>query len=344
MTFIYNATIYVTFLLFEILVFILSLIVVGILYKKVSFRIVVKNPVAEANCLVKCELVVENQSWIPCLHSKVLIECKNTFSGEKNVIRKQIAVESKQEKVIEFCVENNACGVVEIRIKKAIITDLFGFLRFRKKYKDIQEVLFLPEFIDMDMDIDSQMQNVYGESDVYDKNRPGDDPSEIFEVRDYRLGDRLQKVHWKATAKNGSLMVKENSRPLACGVVVLVDLLSKREDIFENGARVVTLLLSYSLMLLRKQCYHYVAWYDKKENQIVRYPIREESDIENLMNVMLRMHPYVTQVDLEELYNENYKDNNQLKKYIFSMDEKMREGGNVLWDGELLYNNSSRKS
>lgn len=43
-------------------------------------------------------------------------------------------------------------------------------------------------------------------------------------VRDYVPGDRLRQVHWRATARLGSLVVKEVEEPLAPGIVVVLHL------------------------------------------------------------------------------------------------------------------------
>ena len=39
----------------------------------------------------------------------------------------------------------------------------------------------------------------------------GYDPSELFDVREFQNGDRLQSVHWKLSARTDELMVKELS-------------------------------------------------------------------------------------------------------------------------------------
>ena len=65
----------------------------------------------------------------------------------------------------------------------------------------------------------------YGEAESYDDFQPGTDVSQIFDVREYRPGDRLQRIHWKLSAKSDGLLVREDSQPLACAVVFLLDML-----------------------------------------------------------------------------------------------------------------------
>src|SRR5690606_26341429 len=42
-------------------------------------------------------------------------------------------------------------------------------------------------------------------------------------VRDYRDGDDLRRVHWPATARTGSLMVRQEDRPAMKRAIVLLD-------------------------------------------------------------------------------------------------------------------------
>lgn len=47
--------------------------------------------------------------------------------------------------------------------------------------------------------------------------------SEDVSVRDYRHGDELRRIHWKATARTGELMVRQEERPTRRVAVVLLD-------------------------------------------------------------------------------------------------------------------------
>ena len=59
------------------------------------------------------------------------------------------------------------------------------------------------------------------EGDEYEKERSGDAPTEIFQIREFRPGDRMQQIHWKSSARSGELMTKEYSMPCGCKVLLL---------------------------------------------------------------------------------------------------------------------------
>lgn len=338
-TLIYYDSLYVTFLLVEVMLFVTGIMELLVLCKKTEIDLQMALPVAETGHEACLMLKVINPSGIPLVHGKVCVECVNTFTGEKKKIEKQTSVHARDFEKLEIPIESSHCGVIEVKVKKAVITDLTGFLRVGKKVKKSTDVLFLPKLIEMDCEVDGALFHFMGDSDEYDKKHPGDDPSELFEIRDYREGDRMQRVHWKATAKSGTLMVKEHSRPLSCALVILADMRTNRKGVFAKGDSYVTLLLSYSAMLIERECHHIIAWYDAGSGGMVRQVIHGVEDVYVLMNRIMRNRPYVEEMDLEELYRESFRQDAYLKAYTFSMDCVMRERGKVLWDGMDLLKN-----
>ena len=56
------------------------------------------------------------------------------------------------------------------------------------------------------------------------QTKPGDDPTELFALRDWREGDRLSRIHWKLSQKLGRPLVKELGLPLSDHRLFLLDL------------------------------------------------------------------------------------------------------------------------
>jgi hypothetical protein len=70
------------------------------------------------------------------------------------------------------------------------------------------EAIVLPVAFSADGLFDEFSVSVSEEA-VHERNAKGNDTSEIFEIRNYRSGDRPQQIHWKLSAKEQELMVKE---------------------------------------------------------------------------------------------------------------------------------------
>lgn len=336
MTFLYNNIIYVTFLIIEILMFTAGVIQLCVLSQKVDIELCPTLPAADIGQEVCCILKVSNRSAFPLVYGRVDVDYVNTFTGERHKLRRNLTVCAKTTGQEELPIVSRQCGIVKIRVRKAVISDLTGFLCVSKKKKTETDVLFLPKIVDMDIDVDRVLLNFIGDSDEYDKNHPGDDPSELFEVRGYREGDRMQRIHWRATAKTDSLMVKEFSKPLACGLIVLADMSIGESAVWKNADSYMTVLLSYSLMLIEKGVHHYVAWYDAKDKGIMRQVIHNVGDVYVLMNSIMRSGPYKELPDLENLYQKSYQQDTYMKAYTFSTDCIMRERGVMLWSGTDL--------
>ena len=83
----------------------------------------------------------------------------------------------------------------------------------------------LPELDAVAVQVSERVRRYFGEAESYDDFQPGTDVSQIFDVREYRPGDRLQRILWKLSAKSDGLLVREDSQPLACAVVFLLDML-----------------------------------------------------------------------------------------------------------------------
>ena len=64
---------------------------------------------------------------------------------------------------------------------------------------------------------------LFTDSDTSSKTKSGEDVSEVFGLREYRPGDRWQKVHWKMTARQEHIWVKEYSLPIGASVVLAAE-------------------------------------------------------------------------------------------------------------------------
>ena len=67
-----------------------------------------------------------------------------------------------------------------------------------------------------------------GDGQRYSLRRPGSDPTELFGLREYQPGDRLNRVDWKLSQKTGAILVREGSLPVSDRVVLLAHLNKQR--------------------------------------------------------------------------------------------------------------------
>ena len=59
------------------------------------------------------------------------------------------------------------------------------------------------------------------DSEVYSQEKPGQDLSETFQIREYRPGDSIRQMHWKLTQKLDRPIVRDPSLPITRSVLLL---------------------------------------------------------------------------------------------------------------------------
>ncbi|HHM13120.1 MAG TPA: DUF58 domain-containing protein [Planctomycetaceae bacterium] len=118
--------------------------------------------------------------------------------------------------------------------------DLFGLFR---KFRLADEPLFVmvyPEVVPL-LSYDVASRRPIGE--VVMTHRLYEDPTRIAGVRDYQAGDPLNRVHWKATARTGTLQSKVYEPSTVAGATLVIDFHAgsyRREDEPLRSERTIT--------------------------------------------------------------------------------------------------------
>ncbi len=155
---------------------------------------------------------------------KFVFIVRNTFTGETLRIRRKMGKSKGKEVVYPFLLTLPEAGNYEITLQSVRFYDRMGLLSFKMKLKgQTQSVQVLPKLSEVPVRVSQQVRRFYGESDIYDEEREGSDSSQPFGVRPFAQGDKLQKIHWKLSARTDEWMVRQDSQPKACAVVVLLD-------------------------------------------------------------------------------------------------------------------------
>ena len=108
-----------------------------------------------------------------------------------------------------------AVGPLAVRL-----ADPFGFCRLDRSFRGQRQLLVTPRVEPLPVIPLAGDWTGTGESRARSIASAGDDD---VAVRDYRHGDELRRVHWRATAKAGSLMVRREEQPWESRATVLLD-------------------------------------------------------------------------------------------------------------------------
>ena len=257
----------------------------------ISVTVDSKNPVAEKDALDRparaaVTLSVENGSRILPVTKGIARVCyENTFSGEKGKFRVAFSVDAGKKRDRRIVTVMGHCGNVAIRVKKVRIYDYLSIFAWTVgKNFSTQNILVLPPQREMYLDKDRWYKETSEDSDRFSLYKKGDDPSEIFSIRDYADGDKIQRIHWKLSSKTGNLMVKEGSLPLAKVVNVFIDLCVPKgqgkkaeEEKYKNMDLLIQGVYSLSMFMIEQAIPQKYIWYDNK-NEVVQERIVEQEE------------------------------------------------------------------
>lgn len=249
---------------------------------------------------VSLHLELENDSKVGCHRAKVKILRREHGNRKKpRCWKKWISLEEiasgKMEQMIQTRVDNP--GVYEFELGKLRIYDWFGIFFWDKKLRQSKKLIVFPEIHQVSLVLGAGILNFFGDAETYDELRPGYDPSEIFDIREFRAGDKIQSVHWKLSARTEELMIRESSLPKACPVVLFLEL------------EALEWAMSVSFSLCERKCPHFVAWHSGSNGDIVRTRVEDEESFYNAFYSLL-MDDRVAARDFDRLkmdYDEKYR-------------------------------------
>lgn len=110
-------------------------------------------------------------------------------------------------------------GSFECRIYSLSFVDPLRIVRLTKKQRNVLPTIFLPRKLPLD-DI---LSTSSGEQSFSPKKPLTSEREDFSHVRNYRSGDIMQLVHWKLTAKQDELMIKQFDSVNDVRAVVLCD-------------------------------------------------------------------------------------------------------------------------
>ena len=160
-----------------------------------------------------------------------------------------------QVKTVKLKVTFHARGYYPIGPTLAETGDVFGFYRRHRTLSKPVYVMVLPVIVNLPS-YDFASKRPIGEIRL--ANRLFEDPTRTAGVRPYQLGDPLQRVHWRATARTGVLHSRVYEPTSLAGATILIDFhkagYPKRGEPVRSDLVVTTACaLAYAVSLLNQQ-------------------------------------------------------------------------------------------
>lgn len=212
---------------------------------------------AEKNCLITCRmksrvigrkednifiLDICNKGFFSQGRIRVFLETTDLLFNEKSEFDVEVPLHPGREE-IEIPINSLHSGVRDVDVKGMEIPSMLGLFRRKKALSLKTEYVVMPDKL-----VIGEMKKVVsgvGNEELPDDDVKGNNSSQIREITEYKPGDRLQKIHWKASARKGELMVKEYEGTLSDQVTILVELIGDK-DVLED-----ILSLSYAIASIK---------------------------------------------------------------------------------------------
>ncbi len=247
-----------------------------------------------------------NKSILPVTDLWVRIGLKDIFTDETASMKEEAVIDSKGEAVLRFTVKARYSGKVRVELEQLRVFDPLHLFSIRlKKDTGTDEFLVLPRFqkIFIGGNASSKLRH---EWEQCSHTASGEDISEVFDVHEYRNGDKLSRVHWKLTAKTGDYLVKEYSLPVENMIFFFADLrirsgeAAKRDRSELDGY--FELLASISWSLAWEGISHVVIWYDAAKKATMIEHIEHEKDVYGMIEKIFGSPLYDVDYDLKTMY------------------------------------------
>lgn len=251
------------------------------------------------------DIVVRNKSLFVVSDINLVVSCSyNNFDAKDNKVY-TISVNGTEKEVIRVDQRMVYVGVVTVDTEESYIKDPLKLFKFSIKRSDkcnvtIMPVLNEPDYYSFYNVSDNDLNSV-----EYSKKRKGDDASQIFDIRNYAEGDSLNKVHWKLSAKEDELLVKEFSHPITKNNCILLEIhkLDDKE-------------LRYNLNGVFEMAYAIanLACVKEKEFSLAFYSVKDEE----LKYIEILSYDELTEAIRIVIQEEAYEGNKALQNYMGS--------------------------
>ncbi len=304
--FMYNDTVISGILMFLILYLPVSALYLILTKGKIEAELERVPAMGETGRQIRAGAVVKNRSRMTGIRYELSLTVGNIYDKKRKKRKYAGAVPAGGEETLwcEFGTER--CGSIEVRLEGIRVYDLLGMFCMRKKVKRSAFVKIMPEFRPMPVEITRKTREFQAEAEEYSGEKRGDDPSEIYQVREYRVMDSLKDIHWKLSAKEEELMVKERGFPLGCTVLIWFDVREGRMSA-EGFSKLVERAASLSVTLAEEKCIHMAAWYEEKNERIVKLRVRDEESACRMVWRLLDLEPCRNTAKRDACYEDAFR-------------------------------------
>ena len=252
---IYEQPAIVLFILMLIVLIPVSLIIFFNVNSKFSFNLTSHTEYVEEPNSPSFILNYKNDARLGLFTCDVIFKAENRFYPNDTTHKLTIPVMRKSDS-FTIPVESYDIGLVSINIEKIILHDYLSIIKKEINTSLEASVPVLPKERNIG-DFPPAVPKD-GPDEFTESENIGNISSDVKEIREYRPGDRLQRIHWKLSAKLDDLFVKEMAHTSTLAIILVPELCaSEIHDTSES------LLSCIKIMYEKKERFEVCIYNDK---------------------------------------------------------------------------------
>ncbi len=205
---------------------------------------------------------------------------RNVFTGFCESKTEHILIEPAGGSEQRGLLNSRFAGRVEVCVEKFVVYDFFHIFLLSGCDRKNADVTVWPGFAEVE---EAELYNcVEGFPKENESRRRGTDYNPDYEIREYIPGDELKTIHWKLSAKQGKLMVRER---LATGRERINVLLPLGDDREQNDG-LMEALYGLGRLLIHKEYPVQLFWQGREDSLESRF-VAELGEFENVFGEIL---------------------------------------------------------
>jgi uncharacterized protein (DUF58 family) len=163
-------------------------------------------------------LSIENGSRLPSGVILLEDEVPENLSDGVRVLLDRVPPQTRRS--VHYAVTGRERGRGRIGPLSVTVTDPFGTATITRSFSATNPIIVTPRIVDLSDAGRSVAPGGRGETLFRSLAARGDD--DVL-PREHRPGDDMRRIHWRATAKQGELMVRREEQPWHSSIVVILD-------------------------------------------------------------------------------------------------------------------------
>lgn len=205
----------------------------------------------------------------------------NLFTGSMVERKERLWAAPRKGGKLGYSLNSRYAGRIRVSVDEIRVYDLLHLFYLIYRAEKGAEVLVWPVFSDEE-DTEELYECIEGFPQEDESRKRGAEYNPDYEIREYIAGDELKNIHWKLSAKQGKMMVRER---MAAGKERVNVLLPLGEDPDENEALMES-LYGMCRLLLSKGYPIQLFWQSADHTLCSRY-IAESGELENILDEIL---------------------------------------------------------